>query len=382
MHKFIIKYFIFPSPFSKTCIAMDVEKVFHMKGGLGGQAISRILQFRSVSKSVAERMKDITLEAIEETYLTLRPKSLGIADLGCSSGSNALLYIRRIVGAVEKATQNIQQAAPEFHVCLNDLPTNDFSTIFQALPDLYEELKKGRNNGAPSIYIAAYPGNFYGRVFPDDSLHFMYSFSCLHWLSRVPPGIYDEQGKSLNKKSIYITKNSPPQVCEAYAKQFQEDFSLFLKSRSQELVSGGRMVLVLTGRSGPDIFSRDNTFFWEVLYQSFRTLVSKGKVEEEKLDSYDVHYYGPSKEEIEDEVRKQGSFKLDHLEMLEKEMDFTSSGPAIAKTVRAVQESMLSHHFGEAILDDLFDEYGRLLDLEMAKDDIRVIDIALVLRKL
>ncbi|KAK6161354.1 hypothetical protein DH2020_004735 [Rehmannia glutinosa] len=328
-------------------------------------------------------MKDITLEAIEEMYVTLRPKSLGIADLGCSSGSNALLYIKRLVGAVEKATQNIQQAAPEFRVCLNDLPTNDFSTIFQALPDLYEELKKGSNNdAAPSIYIAAYPGNFYGRLFPDNSLHFVYSFSCLHWLSRVPPGIYDDQGMSLNKKSIYITKNSPPKVCNAYAKQFQEDFSLFLKSRSQELVSGGRMVLLLTGRSGPDIFIRDNTFFWEVLYQSFHTLVSKGKIEEEKLDSYDVHYYGPSKEELEDAVRKQGCFKLDRLEMLEKEMDCTSSGLAIAKTVRAVQESMLSHHFGEAILDDLFDEYGRLLDREMAKEDIRVVDIAFVLRKL
>ncbi|KAK6161350.1 hypothetical protein DH2020_004731 [Rehmannia glutinosa] len=325
-------------------------------------------------------MKDITLEAIEEMYVTLRPKSLGIADLGCSSGSNALLYIKRLVGAVESIDQ---KAAPEFRVCLNDLPTNDFSTIFQALPDLYEELKKGSNNdAAPSIYIAAYPGNFYGRLFPDNSLHFVYSFSCLHWLSRVPPGIYDEQGMSLNIRSIYITKNSPPPVCKAYAKQFQEDFSLFLKSRSQEVVSGGRMVLLLTGRSGPDIFSRDNTFFWEVLYQSFHTLVSKGKVEEEKLDSYDVHYYGPSKEELEDAVTKQGSFKLDRLEMLEKEMDCTSSGLAIAKTVRAVQESMLSHHFGEAILDDLFDEYGRLLDREMAKEDIRVVDVALVLRKL
>lgn len=108
----------------------------------------------------------------------------------------------------------------------------------------------------------------------------------------------------------------------------------------------------------------------------------QGKVEEEKLDSYDVHYYEPSKKEIEDVVIKQGSFKLDRLEMLEKEVILTSSGMAIAKTVRAVQESMLSYHFGEAILDDLFDEYGRLLEIEMAKEGIRVIYIALVLRKL
>lgn len=130
-------------------------------------------------------MKDITLEAIEEMYINLMPKSLGIADLGCSSGSNALLHIKRLVGAVECVTRKIQQAAPEFRVCLNDLPTNDFNTIFQALPDLYEELKKGRNDETPAIFVAAFPGNFYGRLFPDYSLHFVYSFSSLHWLSRV-----------------------------------------------------------------------------------------------------------------------------------------------------------------------------------------------------
>ncbi|KAI3469731.1 hypothetical protein Pfo_026394 [Paulownia fortunei] len=182
---------------------MDVEKVFHMKGGRGETSY---FKNSSIQKSVAEKTMDITLEAIEEMYVTLRPKSLGIADLGCSSGSNALWYIKRLVGAVEKATQSIQQATLEIRVCLNDLPTNDFNTIFQALPDLYEELKKGRNNGVPSIYIAAYPGNFYGRIFPDNSLHFVYSFSCLHWLSRVPPGIYDEQGRSLNEKVFTYQK--------------------------------------------------------------------------------------------------------------------------------------------------------------------------------
>ncbi|PIN15585.1 hypothetical protein CDL12_11772 [Handroanthus impetiginosus] len=251
-------------------------------------------------------MKDITLNALEEIYVTLNRTSLVIADLGCSSGSNAPLYIKRIVGAVEKATQNIQQAVPEFHFCLNDLPTNDFNTIFQALSNLYEELKKGRKSGPPSsILVAAYPSDFYGRLFPANSLHVVHSFSCLHWLSRVPPGIYDEHGMPLNRKSIYITKNSP----------------------RPELVSGARMVLVLTGRSSPDDFGSENTF--------------------------------------------SGKFFIN------------LSAPLFVRlTVRVVQESMLSHHSGEAVLDDLFDEYGRFLDREMAKEKLRFIDISVVLRKL
>jgi len=35
----------------------------------------------------------------------------------------------------------------------------------------------------------------------------------------------------LNKGNVYITSDSPPSVYEAYFKQFQKDFKLFLKSR-------------------------------------------------------------------------------------------------------------------------------------------------------
>lgn len=121
-----------------------------------------------------------------ETYKALLPESIGIADLGCSSGFNTLRYIKMLVGGVEGLSGELRQALPEFRVCLNDLPTNDFNTIFQALPNLLEELKKGRSNDeAPLILVAAYPGNFYHRLFPKNSLHFAFSFSSLHWLSRV-----------------------------------------------------------------------------------------------------------------------------------------------------------------------------------------------------
>lgn len=133
-------------------------------------------------KDAAERMQDISVEAMEATYSALRPKSLGIADLGCSSGSNTLRYMKMLVGAVESVTAG-QAALPEFRLCLNDLPTNDFNTLFEALPNFYQELKKGRNN--LSVLVAAYPGSFYGRISPEKSLHFVFSFSSLHWLSRV-----------------------------------------------------------------------------------------------------------------------------------------------------------------------------------------------------
>lgn len=112
----------------------------------------------------------------------------------------------------------------------------------------------------------------------------------------------------------------------------------------------------------------------------------KGEIEQEKLDSYDVHFYAPSREEIEEEVRKEGSLKLERVEMSENKSDVQdcreSYGTEVAKTVRAIQESMISNHFGERILDSLFQNYARLVDEEMAKEDIKPITFVTVLRKI
>lgn len=131
-------------------------------------------------------VKHITLETIRELYVTTTPKSLGIADLGCSSGHNSLSIIREMVDTIEEASRKqVSRPVPEFRICLNDLPTNDFNAIFAALPEFYDQLRGGRNDAGPPTYIAGYPGSFYGRLFPSESLHFIYSCYSLHWLSKV-----------------------------------------------------------------------------------------------------------------------------------------------------------------------------------------------------
>lgn len=62
--------------------------------------------------------------------------------------------------------------------------------------------------------------------------------------------------------------------------------------------------------------------------------------------------------------------------------DGTSYGKRVAMTVRAIQESMISHHFGGGIMEDLFEIYGRLIDEEMVKGDVTPITLAVVLRKM
>lgn len=132
-------------------------------------------------------VKHVTLKSLEETYVSTTPESLGIADLGCSCGQNTLSTIREMVETIDNKFTNIPP--PEYRVYLNDLPTNDFNAVFKILPEFYKDLDTERHlrcqNRESSVYIAGYPGSFYGRLFPEKCLHFIYSSYSLHWLSRV-----------------------------------------------------------------------------------------------------------------------------------------------------------------------------------------------------
>ena len=63
--------------------------------------------------------------------------------------------------------------------------SNDFNFIFKLLPSFYQKLEESYGRGSRSCFIAAMPGSFYGRLFPDNSMHFIHSSYSLHWLSQV-----------------------------------------------------------------------------------------------------------------------------------------------------------------------------------------------------
>ncbi|CAN6825334.1 unnamed protein product [Brassica oleracea] len=318
---------------------MDLQREFHMTGGVGKTSYARNSSFQ---KKAYDRAKDIIVKTLQQLYKETRPKSLGIADLGCSSGPNTLSTIRDIIKAVIVAHH-------------------------------------------------PFPGSFYGRLFPENTIHFIYASFSLHWLSKVNRVICIFLAKKkkktiLNSLVIYLKNIYGLLNLNTNLVQFKEDFSMFLRSRSKEVVAAGRMVLIILGREGPEHVGRGNSFLWELLAEAIADLVSQGEIEEEKLDSYELHFYAPSAAEIEGEVNKEGSFELEKLDMLEVDMEWgnedgISYGKAVAKTIRAVQESMLASHFGEEILDKLFDTYGRIIDEEVAKEDIKHITFFVVLRR-
>lgn len=126
-------------------------------------------------------------EAMSRLYRSMRPKRLAIADLGCSSGPNALLVMSEAIKLVEKLCRELKQESPEYEIYLNDLPGNDFNNIFKSLESFKERLRNEieDEHGMGSCFFNGVPGSFYGRIFPNKTLHFVHSSYSLMWLSKV-----------------------------------------------------------------------------------------------------------------------------------------------------------------------------------------------------
>lgn len=78
-----------------------------------------------------------------------------------------------------------------------------------------------------------------------------------------------KEGEALNKGNIYIAKTSPPAVFKQYLEQFKRDFTVFLRSRAEELVPGGSMVLTTMG----SIKSDDPLCIWEFVGMKLNDMV-------------------------------------------------------------------------------------------------------------
>ena len=138
-----------------------------------------------MQRSVMLTAKHILEDSIMRLYCATFPNCLKVADLGCSSGPNALLVASNIINVVDALSQNLNREPPVFQFFLNDLFGNDFNTTFKSLPEFYKRLQQEKGHKFGPCFFSGTPGSFYGRLFPNDSIHFFHSSYSLHWLSKV-----------------------------------------------------------------------------------------------------------------------------------------------------------------------------------------------------
>jgi hypothetical protein len=124
--------------------------------------------------------------AIKEVYTALLPKTITIADLGCSAGPNTLLFISSVISTIVEQCKSSGDDYVELQFFLNDLPGNDFNELFRSI----EKFKRPNTTGEmahllPLYYIMGLPESYYNRLLPRESVHLFHSSYCLHWRSQV-----------------------------------------------------------------------------------------------------------------------------------------------------------------------------------------------------
>jgi len=140
-----------------------------------------------LQRKVASMVKPILEDTVKRLMSNFSSERCWkVADLGCSSGPNSLFFVSNMLSIMDNVSMSINHRKPRvFQIYMNDLFGNDFNTIFKLIPDFFQRIHEEKNDNHGRCFIHATPGDFYGRLFPDDYIHFFHSSYSLHWLSQV-----------------------------------------------------------------------------------------------------------------------------------------------------------------------------------------------------
>lgn len=338
----------------------NIGEAYPMKSGDGLHSYSNNSYFQ---RDIINAAMQIVGEAIVESLDILKfspSTTIRVADLGCSVGPNTFFAMENILEAIELKCQNqgLHSQIPEFQVFFNDQTSNDFNSLFSSLPP----------NGR--YHSAGVPGSFYSRLFPNHSLHIVHSSFSIQWLSRVPKKVVDRSSPAWNKGRIYYA-SAADEVVEAYSAQCAEDMAPFLQARAQEIADGGLMILIFPARlDGIPHSQFSNNILFDMLGCCLMDMAQKGRVSEEKVDMFNLPLYFISVQELEAIIERNGCFSIEKMEILHPTITAQSlistphKGQAISSHIRAATEGLIKAHFGEEILDQLFDSYSRKVEDE------------------
>ncbi|KAI7744322.1 hypothetical protein M8C21_032738 [Ambrosia artemisiifolia] len=214
--------------------------------------------------------------------------------------------------------------------------------------------------------------------------------------NREVPQFQMPQGLENNGSHIYIAKTSPPDVYQAYGKQFHIDFTKFLRMRSEEVVHGGSMILTITSRSSVDPTSEDNCDLFELLGQSLIDMLKEGLVRGEDINSFNIPIYCPCVDEVRNIIESEGSFSIEDLNVFKinwdpYDTDYTNMnhsnelcqvhGKNTSKVIRAGLEPLLVSHFGNSIIDVLFKKFEKHVADYLSKKKTRYFFLTISLTK-
>ncbi|CAE6206012.1 unnamed protein product [Arabidopsis arenosa] len=302
---------------------------------------------------VQEKARQYILKNLDLLNMNPNLSTFTIADFGCSIGPNTFHAVQNIIDIVKlKESQENRFVPLEFQVYFNDLPNNDFNTLFRTQPP----------SSGQEYFSVGVPGSFYGRVLPRNSIHIGNTSFTTHWLSKVPEEVCDKKSPAWNKNYIHCN-DLIEEVTEAYKVQFTKDMRVFLKARAEELVAGGLMIAL--GQCLPDGVAMYETWpgiVKDTIGDCLQDMATLGLTTEEKIEMFNLPVYFPQSSELKGAIEQNKSFTIEMMEIVSHPLEAMQlSNNFVTSMYRAILSTVIEEHFGDSVVDELFRRFAEKL---------------------
>lgn len=225
---------------------------------------------------------------IEEAARTipLSAGSTGLADFGCSEGSNS-------IAVMTEAIRVLSTRSPlEIRTIYSDLPTNDFSELFLAL-------QRGEMpcDGQKNVYSSIVGGSMYDQLLPARSISLASTFNTIGFLSRRPVAELKDYILPNGPSSIRACGSVSQEAENAFKRQAAQDVADFLKMRATELVTGGKVIVEVFGCTQD---ARTCDGIYDALNDAVLYFVENGEISRQTYSGYYQPVYFRTLKELTD----------------------------------------------------------------------------------
>jgi hypothetical protein len=175
----------------------------------------------------------LIIEGINQIDLGQIGTEFRIADYGSAQGQNSLLPLKTAIARVKALATTASRTEIPLTVTHTDLPTNDWTTLFQTVLSSPDSYLANQSN----VFCFASGTSIYRQIFPPNHVAFGYSAITEHWLSRKPCNIPNE---------IWSAR-ATGQVRDSWVAQAKADWYSFLRYRALEMQRSARLLIVGSG---------------------------------------------------------------------------------------------------------------------------------------
>ncbi|XP_014678020.1 PREDICTED: salicylate carboxymethyltransferase-like [Priapulus caudatus] len=236
---------------------------------------------------VIQQASQLCLDAIDSIPFSGTGAFL-LADFAAADGGTSMPLIKLLLDQLRKK----HGKKFDIEIIYEDQPSNDWTSLFYRMQGVIPK---------PESYLIAHPDvrvfasgtSFYKQCFSGNSLHFGFSSTGMHWLSKRPCTITG---------AVHFTGITVPEEKEKFKRQAAEDWATILVNRAKELQPGGRMVIANFTVDKENQYlgntKRVKCNMFQIMTDKWRALVDKGIITAEEFQNTTINNYYRTEKEI------------------------------------------------------------------------------------